>query len=499
VATYLPLVAQLRRRIKDERVTYTAFSLACVDQAATDCLVSISSYRLSTTVINGRKAPAINVDLTDFQYDTIKKLTEYLQSLGGYQVNLEQGFNPDHPSRDLQAVGSMSIVGQAVPFRHHIFSDDELRDILVEACRRHNLSYSPETLPENEHGFVLTLASAIVQRELAKDAAKRRNLETTVDQLLAIAAQEEQSYKDDIRRQQRAIPVAKVPEDDTGTGDVMVGGLWRRSMRTGFNAPMASAMEPTPPVLVQPDPRDIEDTKVTLRWKRNHDLQFYSFELWRDTVPVIDRPKGLQLITDAPNLLRSNVKLPFTAKLVYRSYGPHTNKDRIGFATFIESAGQLITEFTDVGADGATGPIEGTLSAPPLEPSTTYYYRMFVQSLNYEITGSNTIAVTTLPLRALLSSIQVPPLSPTTGTAGTLVTVKGVRFTGLNVGSPPGSVTLGGKPVVNLTIVNDSTLTFQVPTFYNPNAVVGSMDLVVTSPNTGLIDVYAQAFRYRAS
>lgn len=498
MATSVSLVAQLRRRIKDDRVGRTAFRLACNDSNASECLLSLTeSGRLTTTVINGRDAKALNVDLTDFRYDTIRKLVEYLKLQDGYECIPEQDYNPDHPSIDIKVMGSMDIQNEACPFAHHLFSDSELYEILKKACQRHNISYLPETTPENEYEFVLMLATAMVQRELARDAAKRKGLETSVTELLAAADAEERAYSGDVRRQQRVIPTPKFQEDDTGTGDVVVGSVYRRSGRNGYNAPLASAMGPTVPVLEEPGTEDVEDVKVTLRWKRNHDLNFHGFELWRDTVPNVRRPPDRQLVTDPPQLLRLSTKLPYTAKLVYRAHGPNLARDRVGFSTFSESSGQLVCQFVDTGLSQDRWPTDGAGAAPSLEPETTYYYRLFVQSLNGEWTASNTVAATTLAMRALMKSPK--PLSPDYGPSGTLVTVLGSGFTGLTSGSPPGGVTLGGKPVQSLIIVSDSVLTFVVPVFKNPNASVGRMDLVLVSPNTGLIDVYANAFQYRST
>ncbi len=495
MAQALSLVAQLRRRIKDERPSRTALRFACDDEAASDCLVNISdSGMFTTTTFNSREAADLSIDLSETPYNTVRKLAEYLQQQAGYAVTLEQDFEAEHPAVDLQIVGSMSVLRTAVSLKHHIFSNEELLEVLTKACTRHNISYTPTTLPRNEEELVLMLAHVDVNRRLAQDAAKRRNLELTVEQILQIATDIEWSYADTVKRQQRVIPTPKFDEGLTEQGDVVIGTFVKRSMRSGFFSPMAGGLPPTKPILELPSSADVEDTKVRITWRRNTDLNFYSYELWRDTVPDVVRPKSLQLITDGPSLLRDQVKQPFTSKLVFRSYGSHSNKDNIGWATFIEQAGQLITEFIDVGS-GDGGPT-GALTAPPLEPEMTYYYRLYTISLNYEVSESNVIAVKTKPMRAKMSSPS--PITPTSGPAGTTVTVTGEGFTGLTSGPIPGSVTLGGKPVSGLVIVSDTKMTFTVPTFQNQAYLNVNLDLVVTSPVTGLKDVYAQGFRYTA-
>lgn len=469
------LVAQLRRRIMDERVGRTAFRFSCVDEAATDCFVSISSAKvLTTNALNARSADNLSIDLTANAYKTIKLLVEYLNTRAGYQAVVEQEFEPNHPSDDLEVVGSMSIVGHAASLRHHLFSDSELLEVLDNACRRHNVSYTPETVPRNEEIFILMLAQAEVNRRLAGDAAKRRGIETSVDQLLAVARDLESAYTADTRRQMRAIPVPKFDEEATHTGDVVVGQFSRRSLRSGFFSPMAAEGLISAAKLDEPNPEDAEDTKILVHWRRNSDLRFYAYELWRDTSEVVERNVGAMNASEG-QLLRDQVKRPTTSKIVFRSYGGNSNKDNIGFATFVEQAGQLITAFID----------DGTVE--PIEPDATYYYRLFIIGLNYEVVGSNTICVKTKGLRALLNKLA--PIAPVQGNAGTLVTMNGTNFaTGLGV-------SLGGKAAVPVTIIGPTQATFVIPTFNNPAAVEHLYDVVVTSAN-GLRDVLAKGFRY---
>lgn len=488
------LVAQLRRRIFDERVGRAALRFACVDEAATDCLIAITAAKhLTTNVLNGRTAKALDVDLRSQKLDTVKLLAEFLQAQPGYQVITEPDFEPGHPSADLEVVGSLSILGQAVPLKHHLFSDKELEEVLANAVRRHNLSYTIETVPLNEQVFVLMLAHVEVNRILAGDSARRRNIEMSVDKLLEVADSIEKSYLGDIQRQQRAVPVPTFDEGDVGQGDVVVGNFSRRSPRNGFWAPMSSKGVLQAPELFPFSPDDVEDTKITVHWKRNRDERFYAYELYRDTVPQVERPPSLVALPQGPETLRQSVKRPFTAKLVFRSFGSHSNKDNVGWATFVEQAGQLITDFVDIGTGdlppSGARQVAGADTAPPIEPETTYYYRLYIITLNYEVAGSNVISAKTRTLRALMDPFTGSgPLVPSSGAAGDIIALKGQRFhTGM-------TLTVGGKPVT-LTILDTENATFPAPTFSNPAAANTLYDVVLTSTN-GLKDVFAQGFRY---
>jgi hypothetical protein len=494
MALAFDLISRLRRVLKDERVGRIAFRLACVDRSASDCLLGVSEGgQLTTQPINARTARSLAVDLHDPSYGTVRRLYDYLAAQPGYQVVAELGMLDEFPSSGLRVVGSLSCLHDAVPLKHHIFSDDELEEILDDACRRHNVSYTASTVPDPESPFVLVLAHADALRRLASDAARRRGLEFTPDQLLDLAFNLERQYRDDTSRQRRALPVAKpLDSADPGQGEIVISQSFRRRHRHGLMSPTAAAQPPTVPVLREPSGLDAEDVKVTVRWTRNKDVGFYAYELWRDTRPNIERPHAVHSITDPAQLLRQSVRRPSTARLCMRSVGPNTINDRAhaaGLMFLSEDAGQIVTEFVDVGYSSDAANEFGPDSAPPLEPLTTYYYRLFVISANNEVVGSNEIVVTTLTMRALLATTS--PLSVTSGPAGTAVTITG---SGFHAGM---TVTLGGKPVGSLVVASATSASFTVPAFVNSQALNISHDLVVTS-ETGLVDVMANAFRLTA-
>jgi len=485
------LVAQLRRRLKDQRVSRTAFRISCTDTNATDCLLSITlGHHLVTQPINARDAKALDLDLHDPSYATIRLLVEYLRLQKGYVVEVDRDFVAEHPSADLELAGSASILGNAVPLRHHLFTEDELEETLALACARHNIGYTPTNVPEPEVVFVLTLAHALALRDLASDTAKRKEMDASSEQLLELARDLEESYTRDVRRQQRVLPVARpLDEADPGRGDVVVSSSYRRSLRTGYMSPISAALPPAAPVLSHPDEREVEDIKVTLQWTRNRDLGFYSMELWRDTRPNIRRPELVSTVDGVPSLQREYVKLPFTPKLCFRSAGPNSSWSHIGgIVALSEESGQTVIAFTDTGYKGDDPRALGPATAPPLEPATTYYYRLFAISLNNEVIASNEVVVTTKAMRALITKNG---LAPVLGPSGTACTLTGSNFDAAT------RVTVSGKTVDNLLLVSPTQLTFNIPTFANPSAIGLQHDVVVTSGN-GLIDVLGNGFKLTA-
>ena len=200
---------------------------------------------------------------------------------------------------------------------------------------------------------------------------------------------------------------------------------------------------------------------MTLEWTKNAEQQFYAYELWRDTRPGIRRP--------------AKQAGQVTSKLVHKS----TSTNEPG------QAGQLCTRVTDEG----TGIGMAGFPAPPLEPSTTYYYRVFTVGISGESAGSNEVMVTTKGLHPRLQESNA--LSVTAGPAGTVVELRGTSFVaGM-------TATFGGKPVV-VTYVSATRATIVVPTFGNPAAVNVQHDVVIFDPVSQLFDVLVGGFMLTA-
>jgi len=484
------LVTQLRARLSDDSHTRPAFKVFLDDTAATDASLEIRHGRFTTNVVNARRNLSLNLDLSDFQYDTVGKLVARLQARTGYTVVPDDQMDADHPSVDLKVRGFGDLIEGGLDLAHRRFSDKELGELLTQAVHRHNVSYTLHTVPSNEHIFVLQLAHAEAIRVLATNAVKRRGLEQTVSDLLSLAESYEKAYRDDVKRQQRPIPVAKIKDDDTGSGDILQGELFRRSARTGFNAPMGSNPPPEIPTLRDPRDEDVTDTTIRLTWRGNKEYDFYAYELWRDTDEqnlkrlragnMVRRPSSGGSIVEREQYT--------TSKLVFQSFGANSNFDTVGFATFVEEFGQLIESFVD--GDTVSGRTSSN-SPTPLEPEQTYYYRLFVVDLNYKTVGSSIVRAKTKSLRA--RATQGSPIDIVSGSVagGDTITLSGERFhTGMKV-------KLGDKFVGNLTIGGATSATFTTPALSNPDAVGKVYDLVIISKD-GQRDIHPQQWTYTA-
>lgn len=464
------LLKQLRVRLSDDSYTRPAFTLYLQDSSATDANVEIRNGRITTTVLNSNRPANINLNLSDFEYDTVGRLSDVIGASEGpfrsYKVVPDNQMDRDHPSSDLRTVGFGDLLDGGVRFSHRRFSDDELRQFLTQAIHRHNISYTLDTVPANESIFVLQLAHAEALRVLATNAVKRRGLDQTVGDILNLAAAYEQSYQQDVKRQQRPIPVAKIQDNKTERGDVVLGKAYRRSMRTGYQAPIGVQPAPEAPTLYEPGDMDCTDSTIRLQWRQSKDYDFYQYELWRDTDEqnlsrlkygnMIRRPSQGASVVDLQTLT--------TSKLVFQSFGANSNFDTVSFSTFIEEFGQLINSFLD----GTTNQGRVAFASPgPLEPETVYYYRLFVVDLNYKVVSSSTVRAKTKTLRPRLVTSS---LTPTSGPYNAPTVVTMTRDTDSGPFTEGMRVKVGDKDA-DFTFLGD-TLTITVPPLSNPlNAV----------------------------
>ena len=473
-----PLLAELRRRIKDVRYSQRAMGVAVSDQYVNSAYAEITNGRLIINVVGGT-APNVDIDLTNSRYDTVGKLFQALSRLDGYTVSLDEDAEQDHLAADLEAFGPIDIQETGINLRHRLFADVELLEILQQAVSRHNPTFTVSTLPPQENVFVLMLAHSQVVTAQAYDASKRRGMDTTVETLLALAQQIEGTYVADTSRLQKALHSPKGPNPNTlAEGDVVLGKMYRRSMRTGFMSPISQNLPPSEAIIIDFDERDIEDTNARIRWERNRDLTFFSYELWMDSQPEVQRTRDGLVYTTTPyaQLPSAEYDAPerkSSSSLVFRSFGPNSNFNRSTFSTFVEEFGQLMTSFV----------------VPMLEPESVYYFRLYIVDLNYESVGSNVLQVRTKPLRCRFAKYNWT--DKTSGPAGTVVT--------LNFDPERGAFTtahqlrIGDKDVA-ATIINPYQASFVVPSFVNKQV---PKEIVVTSP-TKLVDVRREAFTVTA-
>ncbi len=445
------LLSELRNRIKDARYSQRAFGLGVTEDAVTSAVAEVTNGRLMVTVAGGA-APSIDLDLTHPRYDTVGKLFLALERTPGYSISKDEDISEDHTSVDLESFGPIDVKSVQIDLKHRLFSDQELEDILRRAVQRHNPSMAVSGLPGGETEFVLQLAHSLVLGVQAMDAVKRKGLDADVSTLLQLSERFESQYASDVKRLARAIQLPKESDPNTmREGDVVLGQLHRRSLRTGYISPISQNLPPDPPIFITPGVIDIEDESVRLTWERARDHDFYSIELWMDTQAEV---------------VRGTTQRPSTSKRVFDSYGGGRNSG--SSSTFLQEAGQT----------ARSGFVTG------LEPSTEYFFRIFTTDLNRESMASDVVQVTTKPLRVRFAENSY--VSRTSGAAGVTVTVTFDTTKGAYTSNC--TFKIGGK-VVTATILSAYSITFVVPSFTQ----LGPKDLTVTSL-TGLYDVKPSAF-----
>jgi hypothetical protein len=477
------LLEKLRARVKDERYKSPAFSIGVTDSAATQSIIEITRQHFRITVLgtSGLVAPNLDLNLTDDKYDTIGELCGYLQSLDGYSCTAADDIEYDHPSTDLRPIPPTNMGDQPVEMRTRLFADEQLAKMVDEAARRHNPNYDATCVPIEEEVFVLQLAQAVFMRTLANDTVKRKRLDEDTSSLLAIADSYEDAYERDIARHQRVIAsptLTAQQKSNMREGDIVMGQLFRRSLRTGRAAPIAAAAPPTVPVILEPRPEDEEDDNVTIRWDRNTDNDFCSLELWRDTQPNVKRaPMWSAASFDYNTAYYEGAHRPkdTTSKLVFRTGAGGTGN---GFANNWSGNGQMSTSFVDYGLTQSTGPVPEEYFG--LEPDTEYFYRLYVLNRASEGVASDVIRVRTKQRRAQIVSVS-PATLPRAGGAFTVL-ARHIWQQSL--------VLIDGRPLASQSIVpadapeNVGTITGVSPRFQVP----GPKDVVLTSPN-GLVHV----------
>lgn len=485
------IIAEFRNRIKDVRCSARAFGLAITDQSVTSAIAEVTGNRLIVTVVGGTGTPSIDLDLTDPRYDTVGRLYQVLARTKGYRASLDEDANKQHTSSDIEPFGPLTVESTGVDLQHHLFSDSELEEILKYALQRHNPTLTLATLPPQEWAFVMPLAQANVCRIQAYDATKRRGLAQESSTLIQLAESFEKQYSDDTTRLARAIRSPKETNSNlVDEGDVMSGKQFRRSLRTGFMSPLSQVITPDFVVLNDPDQYDVEDDNVRVVWQRNKNLDFYSYELWMDTRPEVERTReGGLIFAGTPVAFQNRQDGQYnsaqrltTSVMVFRSFGANSNSSRSSFSTFVEEFGQLIRSFSVGG----------------LEPETSYYFRLYVIDINYEASGSNVVKATTRALRTRFKNQSYDALQPqrpvgpytdkTAGPPGT--TVNYFLDTTKAPFTADCTFLFGGKEIANPVI---SAGGYQVEIVVPSFQTYGYKDVSIVSPSE-LIDIRNHAF-----
>lgn len=465
------LIDELRRRIRDTHPSVPALTIGVSVPGFTGtAMLEITQGHLIFTG-SGGGIRSFSLDLTNQLNSTVGQIHDSIQRMPGMACVMENHEDPGHLAVDLEAFGPRDVSVQATQIRHRVFSDFELIKILESALRSHNPSLTIYNVPAAEFELTLTLAQGMISREMALDASKRKNTTETVNDLLSIASAFEAKYERDNKRLARVVQSpSEGNANRTRQGDVMLGSMFRRSLRTGMMTPMAAALPVAPPILAEPADDDEEDDNVRVRWDRSPDPALGGYELWVDTQPNIVRRAQEARGGRGPLIEnRSSQVRDSSSTFLGSMRGDSFTASSTGFSTYL------------IGGNLATSVVVGNL-----EPDCDYYFRVFALSINGETSASDVVAHRTRARRAKF--LYLSPFTPQTATAGALVTVtldpEWAPFTSAH------SLTIGGKTVA-ATIVTGYQITFLVPTFVQK----GYKTLVITSPDGGLQSIVRDKFK----
>lgn len=370
------LIQELRSRVKDSRSLVRAFGVSVTDALSSEASLEVSGGYLRVTVVGGA-AGSLNVSLSDPRYDTLGRLARSIQGTAGYAVSIDSEMDEDFSALSLADVGPVDCLRRQMDLTHKLFSDQFLGDIIRRATLLHNPSFpNPDSLPAGEEELVILMSHAMLARHLASGAVRRRNMDMSTDQLLTLAKSLDDAYKTNYARLARSIQSPREAASDLmREGDVVVG-RFNRKRRGSVGRTSIGNIPPETPILVEPLQLDVEDTRTFIGWQRSSESNFSRYEMWRSTESDVNKGR------------------PPAQATTYSTLGQPGSRDVLG----------------------ATG---GWFEC--LEPSTTYFFRLYVIDRNGEYSGSQTVQVTTKALRAKLSELAPP--TPVEVQAGSVVTV----------------------------------------------------------------------------
>lgn len=458
----------LRGRLSDDSASKESFFLRVSDNAS-EAFVQLYSGLLQTNLINSVNGKNLSVDLNDSRYDTVQKLIQYLNAQKGYVAQASVFIDQDFPSSELELLTTdVDLTEGPVSFYHRRFSNKELIDILDMSARAHNLNYTYQTIPEAEVQLVLEMAHSKALLRLANDTVKRAGMDIDSAGLLKLSQSYADSYQEILTRQRRAVPVPSINDSEIGEGDIVSGHIYRASQKTGRMTHRLNTNPPERPVLFEPKDLEVGDDYVVLKWLKPGDSDITHVSLWRDTNPNVQGVSELvQPLFTSRSVFSGNSRY-------YSMYGGLFDVRAETHCTYID------------GLDNQNGDVW------PLEPLTTYYYKMYVSNANGFSVDSNVITCKTKAPRARFSVVDaVPKLTPTTGSlaGGTALVIRGTH---LHVGM---KVWVGDKLATDLVIVNATTLTCVTPTVFNVLFKDKPLSVVLQS-NTGLKDIMVNGWTY---
>ena len=165
-----------------------------------------------------------------------------------------------------------------------VFSDDRLKQEINAAILDHNDTYTIETLPESEDRLIVLLVWIQICYVLAGDSAKEISL--TLDGMSIDKSKRVSSYLA-LVKQLKAEYAEAVTTDApvTGSGDIVMGELYRTSIDTGRKVPYSVDPGLAPTHLNAPI---LNVNSVNLSWVKVLFDDFFRYELYRKSLSETD-------------------------------------------------------------------------------------------------------------------------------------------------------------------------------------------------------------------
>lgn len=352
------LLDEFRRRIGDTSYNYVQLEVSCDDAGATQALLEITDTNLITTITGGTATP-LDLDLFDPDMETVEKLAAKIRSNALYAATVAMDGEGSHSSSDLEIIPPKSCLRRKVQLRSRRWSDAELTDILSTALtklgRDLGTVYSLTTVPSAVKDLLFILGTVGMYWDQVNNATKRRGVDLRVEDFSTLHQRLLDEYDRSLKayKELQPTPVQTLTAeqlDDLGAGEVIVGTLIRRNLRTGRLTPSSAVGYPAAEVAVA---TFIGSGKIMVNWTRSHASGFYRYELWRGTVPEVS------------NI--SEVTLP------------------LGSVTATGTKIAMLPEAERTSwVDGGTSPL----------PPGTYYYRLYVYNANGLWAASEPVSAT---------------------------------------------------------------------------------------------------------
>lgn len=275
------LRTRLRRAVHDTEAKTPGFRIRVTDTEVTSCSLVVSAEKFTTTIIGGSTAD-LDIDLINQGTPvTIRELVEQIESVNGYEVELDPAGMWEHPSSDLRQTPSTGIeIAQSdYLIQHHAFADDELDDILDDGAASHSPNYDKSSVPAREARLVVMLSHINVCEIMIHDNARFYAIEGAVASVDKGARVDHyKTLSMSLRAEYDALTkrLPFKPESDLDgeaeTGAIQVGVLRRTRHVVAARVPFSANRPPKVPddFMVSSDDTLVSDdtTELFLTWHR---------------------------------------------------------------------------------------------------------------------------------------------------------------------------------------------------------------------------------------